>query len=145
MSAHLPQVGGRQVGQGQGQGCEVVEQFKLLQSERFAQRRDGEGPVVVGHLHVVALYGVGDGDGATEHGSRRPVLQREVVRDGITQRGVVGAGQGLHLCDGGASPRLEGKAGIGAAHVGEQPQWSSGVGNGEGHGTLDSVSGVIGR
>jgi hypothetical protein len=84
---------------------------------------------VVGHADLVAGDRVGDRD---RHRGRRAAPQTvEVGAHGRLQRGVLGAGQHLHVGDRRAGRGLPGEAGVGAADVGQQ---AGGVGRGLGHG-----------
>jgi hypothetical protein len=88
--------------------------------------------VVVGHAHLVARDGVGDGDGRRAHRARRQV--REVSVQRLLHAGVVGHGQHADVAQGLAGRGLEGEAGVGAADVGQQAAAGAcgGVAHGDG-------------
>ena len=109
---------GAQQRQAARQRFEVVHHHQPLQPQRGAQCLDRERPVVVGHLHRVARHRVGDADGA-QPGCGQAGLG-EVAACCVEQRGVFGAGQHPHGLWRGAGPSLPGKAGVGAADVGQQ-------------------------
>ena len=81
--------------------------------------------MVVGHAHLVAGNGVGNGDGGMLR--HAPTQPRQIGMRGQLQRGVIGTGQHLHRLQRQARASLPGKPGIGTAHIGNQAGTSGGV------------------
>ena len=115
--AHSAFFGGRQARDGKRLRGEIVDNAQFFQPQFVLHGGDGETPMVVGHLDVVAGDGVGDGNRRLRD---RLTLRLQIGTDGVLQRGVVGGGQGL---DGEQARTVaQGEAGVGAANIGEQVQ-----------------------
>ena len=119
-TADLHQVAGLELGQRQRERGEVVDQQEAVEPQRLLDRRHGERPMMVRHLHLVAGDGIGDADRTPARGGmavRGEVRTYRVEQSGITRSRISG-----HVREGCARRRPPSEAGIRSADVAQEPR-----------------------